>query len=125
MYPPPGDRRQVVKLVEKAVSGKPLQRPQREARRQDVKQEAADELDRIEVHDLDAVVVFRVSPAKAHLAVNKIEEAAVGWRRGGYTGPSTSAHARVRRRVAWHRPPASGNAAAATGSGTDLAPPSC
>ena len=49
-----------------------------EARGQDVKQEAADELDRIEGHDLDAVVVFGVAPAKAHLAVNEIEKPAVG-----------------------------------------------
>jgi len=41
-----------------------------EARGQDVEQEAADELDRIEGHDLDAVIVFGVPPAKAHLAVN-------------------------------------------------------
>ncbi len=41
-----------------------------EARGQDVEQEAADELDRIEGHDLDAVVVFRVAPAEAYLAVN-------------------------------------------------------
>ena len=40
-----------------------------EARGQDVEQEAADELDRIEGHDLDAVIVFRVPPAEAHLAV--------------------------------------------------------
>ena len=49
-----------------------------EARGQDVEQEAADELDRIEVHDLDAVVVFGVAPAKAYLAVNEIEKPAVG-----------------------------------------------
>ena len=41
-----------------------------EARGQDVKQEAADELDRIEGHDLDAIVVFGVAPAEAHLTVN-------------------------------------------------------
>ena len=49
-----------------------------EARGQDVEQEAADELDRIEGHDLGAVVVFGVAPAKAHLAVNEIEKSAVG-----------------------------------------------
>ena len=48
-----------------------------EARGQDVEQEAADELDRIEGHDLDAVVVFGVAPAEAYLAVNEIEEPAV------------------------------------------------
>src|SRR5271165_4624190 len=48
-----------------------------EARGQDVEQEAADELDRIEGHDLDAVVVFGVAPAEAHLAVNEIEKPAV------------------------------------------------
>lgn len=40
-----------------------------EARGQDVEQEAADELDRIELHDAAAVVVSGVSPAEAHLAV--------------------------------------------------------
>ena len=40
-----------------------------EARGQDVKQEAADELDRIEGHDLAAVVVFGVAPAETDLAV--------------------------------------------------------
>jgi hypothetical protein len=49
-----------------------------EAGWQDVEQEAADELDRIEGHDLDAVVMLGVAPAKAHLAVAKIEESAVG-----------------------------------------------
>ena len=34
-----------------------------------MKQEAADELDRIEGHDLDAVVVFGVAPAETDLAV--------------------------------------------------------
>jgi len=40
-----------------------------EARRQDVKQEAADELDRIEGHDPDAVVVFGIAPAERYLTV--------------------------------------------------------
>jgi len=48
-----------------------------EAGGQDVKQEAADEHDRIEAHDLDAVVVFGVAPAKAHLAVYEIQKSAV------------------------------------------------
>ena len=42
-----------------------------------MEQEAADELDRIEGHDLAAVVVFGVAPAEAYLAVNEIEEPAV------------------------------------------------
>ena len=50
-----------------------------EAGRQDVQQEAADELDRIEGHDLAAVVVFGVAPAKAHLAVSQIEIKALCW----------------------------------------------
>ena len=40
-----------------------------EARGQDVKQEAADELDRIEGHDPDAVVVFGVAPAETYVAI--------------------------------------------------------
>ena len=49
-----------------------------EASRQDVKQEAADELDRIELHDAAAVVMPGVSPAEAHLAVLEAEESSVG-----------------------------------------------
>ena len=49
-----------------------------EALGQDVEQEAADEFDGIEGHDLDAVIVFGVAPAKAHLAVNEIQKPAVG-----------------------------------------------
>ena len=41
-----------------------------ETRGQDVEQKAADELDRIQGHNLDAVVVFGVAPAEAYLAVN-------------------------------------------------------
>ena len=44
-----------------------------EARGQDMEQEAADELDRIQGHDPDAVVVFGIAPAEAHLAVNEID----------------------------------------------------
>jgi hypothetical protein len=40
-----------------------------EARGQDVKQEAADELDCVEVHDAAPVVVPGIAPAKARLAV--------------------------------------------------------
>jgi len=49
-----------------------------EACRQDVEQKAADELDRIESHDPDAVVVPGVAPAEAHLAVVETEESSVG-----------------------------------------------
>ena len=49
-----------------------------EAGRQDMEQEAADELDRIEVHDAAAVVVPGVPPAEAHLSVLEAEEPSVG-----------------------------------------------
>jgi hypothetical protein len=39
-----------------------------------VEQEAADELDWLKSHDADAVVVCRIPPAKAHLAVVETEE---------------------------------------------------
>jgi len=40
--------------------------------------EATDELDRIELHDLDAVVMFGVAPAKAHLTIDQAQQSAVG-----------------------------------------------
>ena len=43
-----------------------------------MKQEAADELDRVESHDAAAVVVSGVSPAKAHLSVIETEQPSVG-----------------------------------------------
>jgi hypothetical protein len=49
-----------------------------EAGKQDMEQEVADELDRIEVHDLDAVVMFGVAPAKTHLAIDQAQQASVG-----------------------------------------------
>ena len=49
-----------------------------EARGQDVKQEAADELCRLEGHHLDAVAIFRVSPAKADPIVGQAHQSAVG-----------------------------------------------
>ena len=49
-----------------------------EAGRQDMEQEAADELDRIERHDAAAVVMPGVAPAEAHLAVIEAEESSVG-----------------------------------------------
>ena len=49
-----------------------------EAGRQDVKQEAADELDCIELHDAAVVVVPGIAPAKAHLAVFEAEQSSVG-----------------------------------------------
>ena len=49
-----------------------------EACGQDVEQEAADELDRVEGHDAAAVVMSGISPAKAHLSVVKAEQPSVG-----------------------------------------------
>ena len=49
-----------------------------EACRQDVEQEATDELDRVEGHDAAAVVMSGVSPAEAHLSVFEAEEPSVG-----------------------------------------------
>ena len=49
-----------------------------EATRQHVKQEATDELNRIEAHDLDAVVVSGVAPFKTHLSVVQVQEPAIG-----------------------------------------------
>lgn len=49
-----------------------------EAGGQDMKQEAADELDRIEAHDAAPVVVPGVSPTEAHVAVVKAEKSSVG-----------------------------------------------
>jgi hypothetical protein len=49
-----------------------------EAGGQDMEQEAADELDRIELHDAAAVVVPGVPPAEAHLSVIEAEESSVG-----------------------------------------------
>lgn len=49
-----------------------------EAGRQDMEQEAADELDRIEVHAAAAVAMTGVSPAKADLSVLEADESSVG-----------------------------------------------
>jgi len=49
-----------------------------EAGGQDMEQEAADELDRVELHDAAAVVVPGVPPSEAHLAVIEAEESSVG-----------------------------------------------
>ena len=49
-----------------------------EACGQDVEQEAADELDRVEGHDATAVVMPGVSPAEAHLSVVEAEQPSVG-----------------------------------------------
>jgi hypothetical protein len=49
-----------------------------EAGGQDMEQEAADELDRVELHDAAAVVVSGVPPSEAHLAVIEAEESSVG-----------------------------------------------
>ena len=49
-----------------------------EAGRQDMEQEAADELGRIELHDATAVVVSGVPPSEAHLSVVEAEESSVG-----------------------------------------------
>jgi len=48
-----------------------------EAGRQDMEQETADELDRIELHDAAAVVVSGIAPAKAHLLVVEAEQSSV------------------------------------------------
>lgn len=49
-----------------------------EATRQNVKQKATDELNRIEAHHLDAVVVSGVAPLKTHLPVVQVQEPAIG-----------------------------------------------
>ncbi len=49
-----------------------------EPRRQNMEQEATDELHRIESHRAAAVVVPRVAPAKAHLSVFEVEQSPVG-----------------------------------------------
>ena len=43
-----------------------------------MEQEATDELHRIELHDLAAVVVFGVAPAKTHLTIDQAQQSAVG-----------------------------------------------
>ena len=43
-----------------------------------MEQEAADEFNRIELHDLDAVVVFGVTPANAHLTIVQAQQSTVG-----------------------------------------------
>ena len=49
-----------------------------EAGGQDMEQEAADELDRIQAHDAAAVAMPRVPPAEAHLAVVEAQQPSVG-----------------------------------------------
>ena len=49
-----------------------------EAGRQEMEQEAANELDRIELHDAAAVAMPGVPPAEAHLPVVEAEESSVG-----------------------------------------------
>jgi hypothetical protein len=49
-----------------------------EATRQNVKQKATDELNRIEAHDLAAVVVSGVVPLKTHLPVVQVQEPTIG-----------------------------------------------
>ena len=49
-----------------------------EAGGQDMEQEAANELDRIELHDAAAVAMPGVPPAEAHLPVVEAEESSVG-----------------------------------------------
>ncbi len=48
-----------------------------EAGRQNMEQEAADELDRIEPHDAAAVVVPGVAPSETHLTVVEAEQSSV------------------------------------------------
>ena len=45
---------------------------------QHMEQEAADELDRVELHDAAAVAMSGVSPSEANLAVIETEESSVG-----------------------------------------------
>ncbi len=49
-----------------------------EAGRQDVKQEPADELDRVERQEFLLVPVGRVSPAEGHVAIVHLKQAAIG-----------------------------------------------
>ena len=49
-----------------------------EAGRQDMKQEAANELDRVEGHDAAAVAMTGVPPSEAHLSVVEAEQSSVG-----------------------------------------------
>ena len=49
-----------------------------EATRQNVKQKARDERNRIEAHPLDAVMVSGVAPFKTHLPVVQVQEPAIG-----------------------------------------------
>ncbi len=49
-----------------------------EAGRQDVKQEPADELDRVERQELLLIPVGRVSPAEGHAAIVDLKQAAIG-----------------------------------------------
>ena len=49
-----------------------------EACGQDMEQEATDELHCIELHDLAAVVMFGVAPAKTHLPLAQAQQSAVG-----------------------------------------------
>jgi hypothetical protein len=65
-------------LMSVAVGEQPEVADLDEASGQDVAQEAADELDRVEGHDAAAVVVSGVSPAEAHLAVVEAEQSPVG-----------------------------------------------
>ena len=60
-----------------------------EAGRQDVKQEPADELDRVERQELLLIPVGRVSPAEGHVAIVHIEQAAIGDGHPAYSEPST------------------------------------
>jgi len=49
-----------------------------EAGRQNMEQEAADELDCIEAHDAAAVPMSGISPSEAHLAIFEAEQSSVG-----------------------------------------------
>jgi hypothetical protein len=46
--------------------------------RQHMQQETAQKLDRIEVHDPDAVVMSGVAPAEAHLTIGETQQSTVG-----------------------------------------------
>ena len=80
-----------------------------EAVRQDVQQEAADELVGVERHHLGLAVVAVILPAEARPARRRARPAGCWrWRRDGCSGRDRPAPARVRRRAAWRRPPIRG-----------------
>ena len=74
--------------------------------RQDVQQEAANELLGLQAHHLLARLMAVIFPAKADLAINEIDQA-IDWRwpPDAYSGQDTRGHAEGRQTVAWRKPP--------------------